>query len=176
MSKSTMIKDLKKLSVVNPDVDQSLNEIIQEVEADNSCATQNPTTTFQSEMNTMMRERAGVRVPADNVQDTQIAELTTKLQEQILQQQLLQEQITQQRLTSESNVVKRVFENMYTSFVSDSRFMLFVLVVYILFEKFNVISILKIDKMNIINSSTTNQLIVKSILFAATIVLLKRYV
>jgi hypothetical protein len=170
-----MIKDLKKLSVVNPDVDQSLNEIIQEVEADNSCATQNPTTTFQSEMNTMMRERAGVRVP-DNVQDTQIADLTTKLQEQILQQQLLQEQITQQRLTSESNVVKRVFENMYTSFVSDSRFMLFVLVVYILFEKFNVISILKIDKMNIINSSTTNQLIVKSILFAVTIVLLKKYV
>jgi hypothetical protein len=170
-----MIKDLKKPSVMNPDVDQSLNEIIQEVEADNSTATQNPTTTFQSEMNTMMRERAGVRVP-DNVQDTQIADLTTKLQEQILQQQLLQEQITQQRLTSESNVVKRVFENMYTSFVSDSRFMLFVLVVYILFEKFNVISILKIDKMNIINSSTTNQLIVKSILFAATIVLLKRYV
>ena len=73
-------------------------------------------------------------------------------------------------------MVKSVFENMYTSFVSDSRFMLFVLVVYILFEKFNVISILKIDKMNIINSSTTNQLIVKSILFAATIVLLKRYV
>lgn len=175
MSKSTMIKDLKKPSVMNPDVDQSLNEIIQEVEADNSTATQNPTTTFQSEMNTMMRERAGVRVP-DNVQDTQIADLTTKLQEQILQQQLLQEQITQQRLTSESNVVKRVFENMYTSFVSDSRFMLFVLVAYILFEKFNVISILKIDKMNIINSSTTNQLIVKSILFAVTIVLLKKYV
>ena len=170
-----MIKDLKKQNVSNPDVDQSLNEIIQEVEADNSTATQNPTTTFQSEMNTMMRERAGVRVP-DNVQDTQIADLTTKLQEQILQQQLLQEQITQQRLTSESNVVKRVFENMYTSFVSDSRFMLFVLVAYILFEKFNVISILKIDKMNIINSSTTNQLIVKSILFAVTIVLLKKYV
>lgn len=170
-----MIKDLKKQNVTTPDVDQSLNEIIQEVEADNRTATQNPTSTFESEMNTMMRERAGVRVP-DKEQDAQIADLTMKLQEQILQQQLLHEQLTQQRLSSESNVVKRVFEHMYMGFVSESRFMLFVLVVYLFFEKFNVISILKIDKMNIIDSSTTNQLIVKSILFALIIVLLKRYV
>lgn len=172
-----MIKDLKKPNNgVSPDADQSLNEIIQEVEADNSATSQqNPSTTFQSEMNNMMRERATLRVPDGN-QESQIADLTKRLQEQILQQQLLHEQLSQQRLTGDTSLINRVFENMYKGFTNNSKFMLFVFVTYIVFEKFNIISILKIDNMNIFNSSATNQLIIKSILFSIVTVLLKIYV
>ena len=176
MSKSTMIKDLKKQNVSNPDVDQSLNEMIQEVEADKSETTQQiQSPTLQSDMNDMIRERATMRVPAGN-QDSQIADLTTRLQEQILQHQLLHEQLAQQRLTGGSSLMNRVFENLYRGFIQNSKFMLLVFVTYIIFEKFNIISILKIDNMNIFNSSATNQLIVKSILFSTITVILRKYV
>lgn len=177
MSKSTMIKDLKKRNVANSDadVDNSLNEIIHEVETDNTSANTINDNKLQTEMNDMLRDRASVRIPDKN-QETQIADLTSKLQEQILQQQILHEQLAQQRLTSSWNPMNGFFERMYKSCVIELKFMILVFILYIVFEKFNIISILKIENLRVFNSSAINQLILKSLLFTILIVIIKRNV
>ncbi len=177
MSKSTMIKDLKKRNIANSDVDvdNSLNEIIHEVETDNTTANTINDNKLQTEMNDMLRDRVTVRIP-DNNQETQIADLTSKLQEQLLQQQILHEQLAQQRLTSSWNPMNGFFERMYKSCVIELKFMILVFILYIIFEKFNIISILKIENLRVFNSSAINQLILKSLLFTILIVIIKRNV
>ncbi len=177
MSKSTMIKDLKKRNIANSDVDvdNSLNEIIHEVETDNTSANTINDNKLQTEMNDMLRDRVTVRIP-DNNQETQIADLTSKLQEQLLQQQILHEQLAQQRLTSSWNPMNGFFERMYKSCVIELKFMILVFILYIIFEKFNIISILKIENLRVFNSSAINQLILKSLLFTILIVIIKRNV
>jgi|TARA_B100000497_G_C7652256_1_gene392453 hypothetical protein len=172
-----MIKDLKKRNIANSDVDvdNSLNEIIHEVETDNTSANTINDNKLQTEMNDMLRDRVTVRIP-DNNQETQIADLTSKLQEQLLQQQILHEQLAQQRLTSSWNPMNGFFERMYKSCVIELKFMILVFILYIIFEKFNIISILKIENLRVFNSSAINQLILKSLLFTILIVIIKRNV
>tara|TARA_Y100000389_G_scaffold200323_1_gene240483 strand:+ start:2969 stop:3487 length:519 start_codon:yes stop_codon:yes gene_type:complete len=172
-----MIKDLKKRNIANSDVDvdNSLNEIIHEVETDNTTANTINDNKLQTEMNDMLRDRVTVRIP-DNNQETQIADLTSKLQEQLLQQQILHEQLAQQRLTSSWNPMNGFFERMYKSCVIELKFMILVFILYIIFEKFNIISILKIENLRVFNSSAINQLILKSLLFTILIVIIKRNV
>lgn len=105
----------------------------------------------------------------------QVDELTNKLQQQLLQQKILQEQLIQQQQPHKS-MLSNITSYMFTTVFLEMNFIFAIVILYVLFQKTDMVSFLKFDKISIIESSPIIKTVVESLVFTVCVVLLKNNV
>jgi hypothetical protein len=185
-TKSTYIRDLPKKQVqINPVPNienQQMNkppsppedeivmqEVLKEIEQETQMKSmQQPT--FQQPM-TM----SNISQPMEQNTITDVLQ-QQMLQQQLLQQQMLQQQLLQQSLnqnSSSSIIPTKLFKTLYNIFLKDNIIFVLIIILYLLFENINVLSVLKIDKFSFVNSTPLLPGILRAILFSTITIILK---
>lgn len=174
MSKSTLIKDIKKpppqqqvvsMPVQQSEEDVTVQEVLTEIERES-----NPQQMSQQMSQPIMNPSPNQFVNADT--SSQL------LQQQLLQQQMLQHQIQQQQMKNEDNEKYDTFLNntvlkVKQLFTRDNNLLVLATVLYLTFTYVDVLKVLKIDNLSIFEKYPQLINIVLSILFGLTLVLIK---
>ena len=149
------------------DVDNELRDIVEEAR------TESPATNYES----VILERNSLNSRHMNHMDhqQQVDELTNKLQQQLLQQKILQEQLIQQQQPHKS-MLSNITSYMFTTVFLEMNFIFAIVILYVLFQKTDMVSFLKFDKISIIESSPIIKTVVESLVFTVCVVLLKNNV
>lgn len=180
-TKSTYIKDLPKKQVqihpvpnienqqMNkppspPEDEIVMQEILKEIEQESHMKSIQQPTIQQSTIQPMEQNST------NDILQQQL------LQQQLLQQQMLQQQLLQQSLNqnaSSSIIPTKLFKTLYNIFLKDNIIFVLIIILYLLFENINVLSVLKIDKFSFVNSTPLLPGILRAILFSTITIVLK---
>ena len=175
-TKSTYIRDLPKKQVqINPVPNienQQMNkppsppedeivmqEVLKEIEQ-------------ETQMKSMQQPTVQQPMTQPNISQPMEQNTTTDvLQQQMLQQQLLQQSLNQN--SSSSIIPTKLFKTLYNIFLKDNIIFVLIIILYLLFENINVLSVLKIDKFSFVNSTPLLPGILRAILFSTLTIILK---
>ena len=145
-----------------------MQEVLKEIEQETQINyNMQPTTVQQPMMQPMMQPME--QKPNDMLQQQ-------LLQQQLLQQQMLQQQLLQQSIdqnSSSSIIPTKLFNTLYNIFVKDNLIFIAIIVLFLLFENIKVLSILKIDKISIVNSTPYLSGFIRAFLFSSITIVLK---
>jgi hypothetical protein len=182
-TKSTYIRDLPKKQVqINPVPNienQQMNkppedeivmqEVLKEIEQETQMKSMQQPTIQQSTVQPTISQPMEQNTTTDVLQQQM-------LQQQLLQQQMLQQQLLQQSLnqnSSSSVIPTKLFKTLYNIFLKDNIIFVLIIILYLLFENINVLSVLKIDKFSFVNSTPLLPGILRAILFSTITIVLK---
>jgi len=191
MSKSTYIKDLKpkpqqqepgppaiRISEIpnenSSEADITLNEIIDEV---NVPVDKMPKENIKPVHEATQQSSSLPFNPSLFYKDALAQrEMTNQLQQQLLQQQLLQQQLLTSAMEKKIGFGVNFILNLKRVFLREFMFIISICLLYVLFQNFNVLSIIKIDRISVIHSIPFLKQIILTIVFAFFSTILKIYV
>jgi hypothetical protein len=183
MSKSTLIKDIKKqpmqqqTTVYEPtqqsEEDVTVQEVLSEIERETQ-----PSQQFAQQQQ-QQQQQSQTNFPFSSPNQFVSSDVSSQLlQQQMLQQQMLQHQIQQQQLKNEDKEKYDTFFNNTISkikqlFTRDNNLFLLATVLYLTFTYVDVLKILKFDNLSIFEKYPPLINIVLSLIFGLTLVLIK---
>jgi hypothetical protein len=173
MSKSTLIKDIKKPTVQQVQPQQVQPHVMEQQDED---------VTIQEVLSEIERE-AHLPQPTQYTQpllpQSMNSDMSSQLlQQQLLQQQMLQHQIQQQQMKNQDNEKYDTFFNNTVSkikqiFTRDNNLLVLAIALYLTFTYVDVLKVLKIDNLNVFENYPVLINIVLSTIFGLTLVLIK---
>lgn len=172
MSKSTMIKDIRKTQPEihvkpqqqpQPEEDVSVQEVLSEIERESN--NEQFVDKIYDNNVTMQNQNQ----PVYNNDQFQMMQ-QQMMQQQMLQQQLLQAQNTD---TNKTNMCSSIFEYVKNMFKRDNNLFVLSVGMYLLFLYIDVLRILKIDNLEIFENYPIFINIITSLIFGLTLVIVK---
>nr|QOI90436.1 hypothetical protein HWQ62_00300 [Pyramimonas orientalis virus] len=173
MSKSTLIKDIKKPSINTPVLS---SQVTTHVEPSQTQQTDEDVT-VQEVLSEIEKETRSDTTQHNNQYMHTDALSNQLLQQQLLQQQLLQQQIQQQQTQNTNQQYDTFFNNLVSNakhiVTRDNNLLVLAIVLFLSFQYVDVLKVLKIDNLSVFERYPILVNVVISAIFGLTLVVIK---